>query len=43
MEKEFIRDPEAAMKKYGEEAMKKIQEKGKEESKEGREGILEKV
>lgn len=48
MEKEFLRDPEAATKKYGEEAMKKVKEKaeeGKENIKKSAEksSILEKL
>ena len=40
MEKEFMRDPEAALKKYGAEALEKMKS-GKTEQKEG--GTLEKV
>lgn len=37
MEKEFLLDPEAAAKKYGEEAMKKVKEKAGEKIEEGKE------
>lgn len=37
MEKEFLENPEAAMKKYGEEALEKVKEKADEKTREGKE------